>query len=233
MTKATGRAPAAVPGFGLRASVISFVIRHSDFVIPDPPARPGRPRRRGGGAAVAGVVQDHRRDQGPQQVVDDLGAVLADVDGVEPELLVQVLLHGEHPLDSPGPGRRLAPRGAGRAAPGGRSGLGRRAGRPVRLARAVRLPPLELRLGHRRPDQPRAALRARDPPASRPAHRSTSPLPRRIRATPFDAASCPRTRSVPSPRARTPRPPRGRPPRRARPGRSGPGGCPGRTPRGT
>src|SRR4051812_22654212 len=36
------------------------------------------------GAAVAGVVQDHRGDDRTEQVVDDLRAVLAQVDGVEP-----------------------------------------------------------------------------------------------------------------------------------------------------
>ena len=57
--------------------------------------------RGAGGAAVAGVVQDHRGDQRAEQVVDDLRAVLADVDRVQPELLVQLLLDREHPLDPP------------------------------------------------------------------------------------------------------------------------------------
>ena len=53
-------------------------------------------------APVARVVQDHRGDDRPEQVVDDLGSVLAHVDGVEPELLVHLLLDREHPLDPPG-----------------------------------------------------------------------------------------------------------------------------------
>ena len=50
-------------------------------------------------AAVARVVKYHRGDDGSQQVVDDLGSVLPQVDGVKPEFLVQILLDGEHPLN--------------------------------------------------------------------------------------------------------------------------------------
>ena len=48
-----------------------------------------------GGAAVAQVVEDHRGHQGPQEIVDHLGAIFADVNRVEPEFLVEVFLERE------------------------------------------------------------------------------------------------------------------------------------------
>src|SRR5262249_5439517 len=94
-----------------------------------------------GGPAVPGGVEDHRGHDRPQQVVDDVRAVLADVDRVEPELLVELLLDREHPLD-PADFDGLAPRGAAAACgrPRRRLGLGRRHRRRglVRRHRLVR-----------------------------------------------------------------------------------------------
>jgi AraC-like DNA-binding protein len=82
-------------------------------------ARGGRGR---GGASVTRVIQDHRRDDRAEQVVDDLGAVLAEVDGVKPELLVEVFLNGEHALNAAGldglAARAGASAGAGRCRSG-------------------------------------------------------------------------------------------------------------------
>ena len=86
------------------------------------------------GAAVAGVVQDHGGDDRAQEFVDDFGAVLADVDGVEPELAVEVVFDGEHALHA----ARLAgftPAGSGSAVAAagatGRGGVGIVVGRLV------------------------------------------------------------------------------------------------------
>jgi hypothetical protein len=83
-----------------------------------------------GGAAVSGVVENHRGDEWAQEVVDHLGTVLADVDRVEPELLVEVFLEREHALHAPGLGR-LGARGSGARgrARGARGGLGIEDGR--------------------------------------------------------------------------------------------------------
>ena len=222
------------------------------------PSRP-RPRRRGrscgstaaAAAAVAGVVEDHRGDEGAEQVVDDLGAVLADVDGVEPELLVQVLLDGEHPLDPPGLGRLDARRPAtaedgADAARGVGLELRRRGRRRRARSRPEARPPAAWAPSRRsnsasvmaRPGQAGPALGTRNPAASRRAAHRSSPLPgsapvRCAQSRPASpiALHDPRSdlliRSIQSPHRRLDRP--GSSAARRRPRRSA--GC--RLPRGT
>src|SRR6516165_5981790 len=58
-----------------------------------------------GPTAVPRIIEDHRSDNWSQQIVDDLRAVLTQVNGIKPELLVQVFFNGEHSLNAPGLGR--------------------------------------------------------------------------------------------------------------------------------
>ena len=153
-----------------------------------PPAPPIASALRRGWSGGRGSRRGPSRRRRAEEVVDDLGAVLADVDGVEPEFLSSSSSMANMRWTRRGLAGLRASRDRGRATAAGRRrrlGLGAGAGsgsggRSVRRRRPSsrrrgrrgrRLPALEFGLGHRRPHQAGPALRTRDPAASS-AHRS-------------------------------------------------------------